>query len=347
MQAPQNRDGRLRSNRTGESREDRLVENKMEKSWEPIDLDKIKTTPLRDRPSKVSVTALARVWQKGGVLRDFLATLPDILGARDFRAVVAAMVTARRAGKPVILGLGAHVIKVGLSPVVIDLMERGIVNAIAMNGAGPIHDFELAYAGFTSEEVEAVLGTGEFGMAEETGRILNDAVREGIAKGWGFGQAVGEKLRVLSPPYLHLSLCAAAVRLHLPVTVHVAVGTDVIHMHPSCDGAAIGEASHLDFRLLTAVVAELGGGGVYLNVGSAVLLPEVFMKAIAVARNVGHAVTDFTTVNMDFLQHYRPTQNVVRRPVAGGGQGYALIGHHEILFPLLAAAVIEQWEEGE
>ena len=317
----------------------------MEKPWEPIDLNRIKTSPLRERPSKVSAAALARVWQKGGGLRDFLDTLPDILGARDFRAVVAAIVAARRAGKPVILGLGAHVIKVGLSPVVIDLMERGIVSAIAMNGAGPIHDFELAYAGFTSEEVEAVLGTGEFGMAEETGKILNEAIREGIAKGWGLGQAVGEKLVALSPPYLQLSLCAAAVRLHLPVTVHVAVGTDVIHMHPSCDGAAVGEASHLDFRLFATAVARLGGGGVYLNVGSAVLLPEVFMKAVAVARNLGHAVTDFTTVNMDFLQHYRPTQNVVHRPVARGGQGYALTGHHEILVPLLAAALIEQWDD--
>lgn len=317
----------------------------MHKPWEPIDLARIKTSPLGERPSKVSVAALARVWQKGGVLRDFLAALPDILGARDFRAVVAAVVAARRAGKPVILGMGAHIIKVGLSPVVVDLMERGIVNVIAMNGAGPIHDFELAYAGFTSEEVEAVLETGEFGMAEETGRILNEAVRGGIAKGWGFGQAVGEKLLALSPPHLYLSLCAAAVRLHLLVTVHVAVGTDVIHMHPSCDGAALGEASYLDFRLFTAAVADLGGGGVYLNVGSAVLLPEVFMKALSAARNLGHAVTDFTTVNMDFLQHYRPTQNVVRRPVAGGGQGYALTGHHEILFPLLAAALIEAWEE--
>ncbi|MFQ5882905.1 MAG: hypothetical protein ACE5I9_10615 [Candidatus Methylomirabilales bacterium] len=317
----------------------------MAEVWEPIDLRRVKTYPLQGRPSKVSVQALARVWRKGASLQDFLGTLPDILGARDFRSVVRAIVAARRAGKPVILGMGAHVIKVGLSLVVVDLMERGIVSAIAMNGAGPIHDFELAFAGFTSEEVEAVLRTGEFGMAEETGSILNEAIREGMAKGWGFGRAVGEKLLALNPPYLDLSLCAAAVRLHLPVTVHVAVGTDVIHMHPSCDGAAIGQASHLDFRLLTAAVAQMEGGGVYLNVGSAVLLPEVFMKAVAVARNLGHGVTDFTTVNMDFLQHYRPTQNVVHRPVAGGGQGYALTGHHEILFPLLAAAVIEEWEE--
>ncbi len=317
----------------------------MDEALKPIDLRRVKTYPLGERPSKVSATALARVWRQGGAFRDFLATLPDILGAQDFRGVVAAMVGARRAGKPVILGLGAHVIKVGLSPVVIDLMERGIVSAIAMNGAGPIHDFELAYAGFTSEEVEPMLRTGEFGMVEETGRILNEAIREGMTRGWGFGRAVGERLLALNPPHLALSLCAAAVRLHLPVTVHVGVGTDVIHMHPSCDGAAIGETSHLDFRLFTAAVAELGGGGVYLNVGSAVLLPEVFMKAVAVARNLGHAVTDFTTVNMDFLQHYRPTQNVVHRPVAGAGQGYALTGHHEILFPLLAAAVIEDWEE--
>lgn len=324
---------------------EKMAAGEMDKLWEPIELKGVKTNPLLGRPSKVSHAVLARVWQRGGAFRDFLATLPDVLGASDFRAVVDAIVAARRAERPVIIGLGAHVIKVGLSPIVIDLMKRGIVNAIAMNGAGPIHDFELAYAGSTSEEVEAVLGTGEFGMAEETGSILNEAVCEGVTKGWGFGRAVGEKLITLNPPHLALSVCAAAVRLHHPVTVHVALGTDVIHMHPSCDGAAIGQASHLDFRLLTAVVAELGGGGVYLNVGSAVLLPEVFMKAVAVARNLGHAVTDFTTVNLDFLQHYRPTQNVVRRPVAGGGHGYALTGHHEILFPLLAAAVIEQWEE--
>lgn len=317
----------------------------MDEALKPIDLRGIKTYPLGERPSKVTAAALARVWQRGGAFRDFLASLPDILGAHDLKAVAAAIVAARRAGKPVIVGVGAHVIKVGLSPVVIDLMERGIVTAIAMNGAGPIHDFELAYAGFTSEDVEPMLRTGEFGMAEETGSILNEAIREGAAKGWGFGRAVGERLLALNPPHLALSVCAAAVRLHLPVTVHVAVGTDIIHMHPTCDGAAVGQASHDDFRLFTAAVAEMGGGGVYLNVGSAVLLPEVFLKAVAVARNLGHGVKDFTSVNMDFQQHYRPMQNVVIRPVAGGGQGYALTGHHEILFPLLAAAVIEEWEE--
>lgn len=317
----------------------------MDEAIKPIDLRGVKTYPLGERPSKVTAAALARVWQKGGAFRDFLASLPDILGAHDLKAVVDGIVAARRAGKPVIVGMGAHVIKVGLSPVVIDLMERGIVTAIAMNGAGPIHDFELAYAGFTSEDVEPMLRTGEFGMAEETGSILNEAVREGAAKGWGFGRAVGERLLALNPPHLALSVCAAAVRLHLPVTVHVAVGSDIIHMHPTCDGAAVGQASHYDFRLLTAAVAEMGGGGVYLNVGSAVLLPEVFLKAVAVARNLGHGVKDFTSVNMDFQQHYRPMQNVVIRPVAGGGQGYALTGHHEILFPLLAAAVIEGWEE--
>lgn len=309
--------------------------------WEPIELEGVKTYPLKTRPSKVEMAQLGRVWRRGGRFTEFLESLPDILGVRDLRAVVEAIVAARRGGKPVILGMGAHVIKVGLSPLVIDLLERGIVTAIAMNGAGPIHDFELSYAGFTSEEVEASLASGEFGMAEETGRVLNEAVVEGVAKGWGFGRAVGEKLLHVNPPYLSLSLCAAAVRLKVPVTVHVAVGTDITHMHPSCDGRAIGEASHTDFRLLTAVVAAMGNGGVYLNVGSAVLLPEVFLKAVAVARNLGHPVADFTTVNMDFLQHYRPTQNVVRRPVAEGGAGYALTGHHEILLPLLCAAVIE------
>jgi hypothetical protein len=260
---------------------------------------------------------------------------------QSFRGVVAAILEARRRGKPVILGMGAHVIKVGLSAIVVDLLERGVVTAVAMNGAGAVHDFELAYAGVTSEDVEAQLAEGDFGMAEETGRVLNEAVAEGVRRGLGFGRALGERLLAMQPPHVGQSIFAACARLRLPCTVHVALGTDIVHMHPSCDGAAVGEGTHRDFRLLAAVVADLDDGGVYLNVGSAVLLPEVFLKALALARNLGYRVQGFVTANLDFIQHYRPTQNVVRRPVARGGQGYALTGHHELLVPLLAAALIE------
>ena len=314
----------------------------MGRTYEPLDPKKLRTLPLGQRRSKVHLAHVGHAWTPGGSFADFLKTLPQILAGQDFRELVAAVVAAHRAGKPVILGFGAHVIKVGLSPLVIDLCERGIVTALATNGASPVHDFELAAVGFTSEDVEAALGGGDFGVAEETGRTINEAVRDGVAKGWGFGRALGERLLALKPPHLDRSLFAAAARLGIPATVHLAVGTDIYHMHPAFDGGVAGEASARDFRLLAGVVAHLGGGGVYLNVGSAVLLPEVFLKAVSLARNLGHPVRDFVTANLDFLQHYRPTQNVVRRPVAGGaGRGYALTGHHEILFPLLAAAVLE------
>jgi hypothetical protein len=244
----------------------------------------------------------------------------------------------------VIWGLGAHVIKVGLAPVVIDLMERGFVTAIATNGAGVVHDFEVAVAGRTSEDVEAGLGTGEFGMARETGEEVNRAVSEGDRDGLGLGAAMGRYLSTRRPRARHLdaSLLAAAWRLGLPATVHVAIGTDVVHMHPACDAGALGRATHLDFRIFAGEVARLGGGGVYLNVGSAVVLPEVFLKAVTLARNLGHRLADFATANLDFLQSYRPGTNVVERPVKGTGRGYRLTGHHEILLPLLAAALVEK-----
>lgn len=310
-------------------------------AYRPLDPAGAKTYPLGSRPSKVQLTDLGRPWQAGGTLRDFLAGLPRQLAAQGFREVVAAIASARTRGKPVILGMGAHVIKVGLSPVVLDLLDRRLVTALALNGAGVVHDFELAAAGFTSEDVEARLGEGEFGMAEETGRVINDAVAAGVPKELGFGRAMGEALLALAPPHLDLSLVARCAALDAPCTVHVALGADIVHMHPACRGEAVGAATLRDFRLLAAVVADLDGGGVYLNVGSAVLLPEVFLKALTLARNLGHRVQDFVTVNLDFIQHYRPTQNVVRRPVARGGRGYALTGHHELLVPLLAAALIE------
>jgi hypothetical protein len=317
----------------------------MAKRYEPLDPAGIKTYPLASRPSKVRVEDAATPWNRGGTFREFLATMPNQLAVQSLRAVAQAIREARGKGKPVLLGMGAHVLKVGLSPVLIDLVERGFVTAVALNGACAVHDFELATAGFTSEDVETQLAEGDFGMAEETGRVLNQAVIAGVRRGVGFGRAVGEQLLTMRPPHVAHSLLAACARLDVPCTVHVALGTDIVHMHPCCDGAAIGAATHQDFRLLAAVVADLGDGGVYLNVGSAVLLPEVFLKALTLSRNLGHRVQDFVTANLDFIQHYRPTQNVVRRPVAKGGRGYALTGHHEILVPLLAATVIEGMQE--
>jgi hypothetical protein len=310
-------------------------------TYEPIDPAGIKTYPLASRPSKVTVRDSAAPWKPGGRFMDFLRSLPDQLAAKDLREVAAAVLAATRKGRPVILGMGAHVIKVGLSPIVIDLLERGLVTALALNGACAVHDFELAYAGFTSEDVESQLAQGEFGMADETGRYLNEAASMATTRGLGLGRVLGERLLALQPPHLKHSIIAACARLDRPCTIHVALGTDIVHMHPGCDGAAVGAATHRDFRLLASVVADLDGGGVFLNVGSAVLLPEVFLKALTLARNLRPRVRDFVTVNLDFIQHYRPTQNVVRRPVARGGKGYALTGHHEILLPLLAAALVE------
>jgi hypothetical protein len=269
----------------------------------------------------------------------WLASLPNLLAAADFRAVVAAIADARANDRGIVWGLGAHVIKAGLSPVIVDLMERRFVSAIAMNGAGLIHDFEVALSGATSEEVDSSLGPGEFGMAEETGRHLNEAIAAGVRQGLGLGQAATAYLAERHPPYGRVSLLCAAARLQIPVTVHVAVGTDIIHMHPSASGEAIGAASLKDFRYFTSFVAELQGG-VYLNCGSAVILPEVLLKAVSLVRNRGISLDGLTTVNFDFVRLYRPETNVVRRPVAGIGRGYSITGHHEIMLPLLAAALI-------
>ena len=256
------------------------------------------------------------------------------------RDVVDAVIKARLAGRAVALGMGAHPTKVGLNPVLVDLMERGVITALALNGAVIIHDFELAFLGHTSEEVDMEIDSGRFGMAEETGRLINHAISLGVRKGLGLGESVGRWIEEHSFPNRKTSLLAAAVRLDIPVTVHVAVGTDIIHMHPAVDCAALGEASLRDFRTFAAVVAGLEGG-VYLNLGSAVIMPEVFLKALTLARNLGHTVDRITTVNMDFLPHYRPLTNVLRRPTQKGGAGHMLIGHHEIMVPLLAAGVLE------
>jgi hypothetical protein len=306
-----------------------------------LDLAGIKTYPLAERASKVTLADFGRPHRKGGGVRAFLDGLPRILGGETLRALAADVTRARVRGKPILWGLGAHVLKVGLSPLLIDLMERGFVSGLAFNGAGVVHDFELAVAGQTSEEVADGLGSGAFGMARETGVEVNRAIVEGERDGLGLGAAVGRYIVERRPKHAGISLLAAAWRLGLPATVHVAIGTDIFHMHPACDPAALGRATHLDFRIFSGEVARLGGGGVYLNVGSAVLLPEVFLKAVTLARNLGHELSDFATANLDFIQSYRPNTNVVQRPTRGVGRGYSLTGHHEILVPLLAAALIE------
>jgi len=306
--------------------------------YEEFDLSGVRTYPLESRRSKARAADFARVAEPSTSIADFIESLPDILAGADFKAVVKALRAAHDAGRGIVWGLGAHVIKTGLSPVVIRLMERGYVSALALNGAGVIHDFELALSGSTSEDVDEALGPGRFGMAEETGTLLNAAISDGVGRGLGLGQAVAARLQALRPAHPHLSLLAAAARLEIPVTVHVAVGTDIVHMHPAADGAAIGEGSLRDFRYFVSAVARLEGG-VYLNCGSAVVLPEVFLKAVALARNQGRSLEGLTTVNIDFMRMYRPHTNVVSRPVAGIGRGYALVGHHEILIPLLAASL--------
>jgi hypothetical protein len=308
---------------------------------DPLDLGGVRTYPLASRKSQVTRADFGRPLARGARVAELLDALPRILGGQALRGLAADVLRARSLGKPILWGLGAHVIKVGLSPILVDLMEKGLVTGLALNGAGVVHDFELAVAGHTSEDVSAGLGSGEFGMARETGEEVNRAIVEGDRDGLGLGAAVGRYLVARKPPHLDVSLLAAARRLGLAATVHVAVGTDIVHMHPACDPAALGRATHLDFRLFAAEVARLGGGGVYLNVGSAVMLPEVFLKAVTLARNLGHTITDFTTANLDFIQSYRPNTNVVERPTSGVGRGYSLTGHHEILVPLLAAALVE------
>jgi hypothetical protein len=303
----------------------------------------LKTYPLKKRHSKVRVSDFARPWRRGGSFSLFYRALPDILAVKTLRAVAGAIARAHRRDRPVIVGIGAHVIKVGLTPILVSWMEQGLITAVAMNGAGIIHDFELALMGHTSEEVEDEIDDGRFGMAEETGRLLNDAITEGHRNGQGLGEAVGGYMHRSKGRFPHraTSILAAGAKLGIPVTVHVAVGTDIIHMHPAADGAAIGATSLLDFRRLAAVVSGMEGG-VYLNIGSAVVLPEVFLKTVSLGRNLGHALSNITTVNMDFITHYRPVTNVVRRPTQKGGKGYSLIGHHEIMLPLLVAAVGEE-----
>jgi hypothetical protein len=311
--------------------------------YRPLSLKSVKSYSLCARKSKVSVKSFAGIPVKGDLFSSFLEKMPDVFAVRDFRAVVKSIVDARKNDRPVVLGMGAHPIKLGLSPIIIELMRRNVITAIAMNGACVVHDFEISLVGHTSEDVAMELCTGTFGMAKETGRGVNRAIISGVRKGYGIGKSIGECIHKGKFPFKEKSIFANACALDIPATVHIALGTDIVHMHPEADGAAIGKGSMNDFRLLAAVIADLEGG-VYLNLGSAVVLPEVFLKALNVARNLGNNVGKIATVNMDFIQHYRPRENVLKRPTSMNGRNYALTGHHEIMFPLLAAAVTEELE---
>ncbi|MDP3723416.1 MAG: hypothetical protein Q8R91_07975 [Candidatus Omnitrophota bacterium] len=307
-----------------------------------LDVTKLKTYPAGSRKSKVSVDAFASVCRKGGSFRQFYQSLPRFLAAKELEAVVEAIALAHRRRKTVLWMFGAHVIKVGLSPLLIELIRRKVISAVAINGAGIVHDFELAFMGSTSEEVASALADGSFGMAEETHTLLNQAIREGARKGWGLGQSVGRMILKRRLPYRNLSVLATCAQAGVPATVHVAIGTDIIHQQSTADGAAIGRTSLADFRRLTEVVATLGGGGVAGNLGSAVILPEVFLKAVSTARNLGHPVKDLTTFDFDMIRHYRPAENVLKRPTLLGGRAIHITGHHELMIPLLVRAIIER-----
>ena len=311
------------------------------KDLEPVDLTGVQTYELASRPSKVTVKEFAVPPTETDSVRDFLAKLPDILAVRDLRAVAQQIRRARDLNKPIIWGFGGHVIKTGLAPILIDLMDRGFVTAIAGNGSILVHDTEIATVGFTSEDVDATLGKGDFGAARETGEILNKAAKKGLRDGIGLGEAMCREVSALAPPNADRSILCQAYAKKIPVTAHLTIGADIGHFHPSADGAALGATSHIDFRLFCSLVKEMNGGGVYLNYGSAVVMPEIFLKAVTVVRNLGHTLQDFTTANFDFVQRYRPMTNVVHRPTANGaGRGYSITGHHELTMPLLAAQII-------
>ena len=311
----------------------------MKKPWKPVDMSSVTTYPLQARINKVSVDDFATLSESEIDLSAFLASLPNILKGPDFLALVDDIVAAYQNKKPVIVMMGGHVIKCGLSPLLIALAKRGVITGFAFNGASSIHDFEIALIGETSEDVAAYLQNGQFGMWEETGSLMNVAIQGAADTGIGMGEALGKQLVEMDAPYNAYSLLATGVQYEVPITVHVAIGTDIIHQHPAANGAAIGAASFTDFRLLTAFVADLEGGGVVLNLGSAVILPEVFLKALTIARNLGHIVSHFTTANFDMNQQYRPVENIVKRPTEMGGKGYTFTGHHELMIPLLVQAI--------
>lgn len=312
----------------------------MKRPGSPLDRTRLRSEPVRQRASKVALDLEGRPLGPGASVAALLDSLPRVLGAADLRAAIEAWVAAVRGERLVLFGFGAHLVKVGLAPIVVDLMERGAIGALMMNGAGCVHDLELAMLGRTSEDVGPALDAGRFGVAHETAERLNGAIARGRADGLGMGAAIGRDILEAKDPHARRSVLATAHRLGIPATVHVAIGTDIHHMHPSADGAALGETSYRDFETLCGLVAGIDGG-VVLHVGSAVILPEVFLKALAVARNLGHRADDLTTVNCDFVRQYRPERNVVERPTRRAGRGISLVGQHEILVPLLAAGVVE------
>ncbi|NOY78253.1 MAG: hypothetical protein GXO76_10340 [Calditrichaeota bacterium] len=312
--------------------------------YDEIDIGHVKPISIKSRKNKVNVEEFASPYRTGMSFRDFWHSLPNILVGEELREFVGHVVEGYRKKKPLIWMMGAHVIKCGLSPVIIDLMERGIISAVSMNGAGPIHDTELAYWGQTSEDVATNLQNGTFGMSGETAEKINGTVAAAVKDKLGYGEALGKRIFEEKPPFWQLSILGNAYRLGVPVTVHVGVGTDIVHQHPNAKGSAIGELSLRDFRILARVISKLGHGGVVVLAGSTVILPEVFLKALTVARNIGYDVKEFFTANFDMFRHYRPSVNVVQRPTLDAGKGYQFIGHHEIMIPLLAAAILEELE---
>ncbi|MCX8070661.1 MAG: hypothetical protein N2738_09185 [Thermodesulfovibrionales bacterium] len=309
-----------------------------------INLSLLNTYSLSERFSKASVNNAGKPHKKGGSFREFISSMPDFLASRDIKLFVEAVIKARQSNKPVILAMGAHPIKVGLSPIIIDLIQREVITAFATNGASIIHDFEIAYQGATSEDVSREIDTGLFGMARETGKMLNEAINKGVSRGLGIGKSVGEFISNSDFMYKDKSIFSTCFDKNIPATVHITIGADIIHMHKEADGSSIGMGSLMDFRLFTEVVSFLDGG-VFINLGSAVVLPEVFLKALTTVRNLGFEVKDITTANFDFIQHYRPTVNVLKRPTQAGGRHFAFTGHHEIMFTLLSAMIIEGLDE--
>lgn len=309
--------------------------------FEPIDFNNVKTYELASRPSKITVKNFAASVKKNDTLKEFLEKLPDILAVQSLRKIAEQIQRAKELEKPIIWGIGGHIVKTGVAPIIIDLMKCGYVSALASNGSVLVHDTEIAIAGFTSEDVDATLESGDFGAAKETGEILNAAAKNGAFDCIGLGEAMGREVSGLKPSNANVSLLCQTYENRIPFTAHLAIGTDIGHFHAGCDGAALGATSHTDFRLFCSIVKELNGGGVYLNLGSAVILPEIFLKAVTVVRNLGFPLTDFTTANFDFIQSYRPNTNVVRRPTAdGAGRGFSITGHHELMIPLLAAQIL-------
>jgi hypothetical protein len=307
----------------------------------PLGLESVRTYPLASRKSKVSITEFAQPVTKSSSLEEFLNQLPNVLAVQSLRSLAQRIHRARELRKPIIWGIGGHVVKTGLTPVLIDLMNRGFVTAIAVNGSVLVHDSEIAMNGSTSEDVDATLTDGAFGGAEETGQLLNFAASEAAKDNIGLGESTGRSLIATNPKHAKYSLLCATYTAKIPFTAHVTIGGDIAHFHPNIDGASLGAATHTDFRLLAELVRRMDGGGVYINIGSAVVLPEVFLKCVTLVRNLGHPLTDITTANFDFIQSYRPLTNVVRRPTEhGAGQGYSITGHHELTIPLLAALLI-------